>query len=78
MKTEDQYLKYVRWEQEDRLYVGYCPDLFPFGGVCHGKTEKEAYAKLCDLVRDEVKDLKKAGTELPIPSTRPMRDAVSA
>ena len=29
MKTEDRYLKFVRWSEEDALYVGYCPDLFP-------------------------------------------------
>lgn len=40
MKAEDKYLKFVRWEEEDRLYVGYCPDLFPWGGVCHATTEE--------------------------------------
>jgi len=29
MKTEDRYLKFVRWNDGDNLYVGYCPDLFP-------------------------------------------------
>ncbi len=78
MKTEDQYLKFVSWEETDQLYVGYCPDLFPAGGVCHGATEENAYAQLCELVREEVADLAKAGEQLPKPSTRPMRDAVSA
>ena len=50
MKAQDQYLKFVRWEDEDSLYVGYCPDLFPWGGVCHGSTEEEAYRQLCALV----------------------------
>jgi hypothetical protein len=36
MKAQDQYLKFVRWEAADGFYVGYCPDLFPWGGVCHG------------------------------------------
>ena len=78
MKTEDQYLKFVRWNEEDSLYVGYCPDLFPWGGVCHGKTEEETYHQLCDLVREEVNELRKAGKELPSPGTRPMREAVLA
>ena len=78
MKTEDQYLKFVSWEEEDQLYVGYCPNLFPAGGVCHGTSEEESYAQLCGLVREEVADLAKAGEKLPKPSTRPMRDAVSA
>ena len=29
MKPEDRYLKFVRWSDEDTLYIGYCPDLFP-------------------------------------------------
>lgn len=78
MKIEDQYLKFVRWDEQDNLYVGYCPDLFPWGGVCHGKTEEEAYHQLCQLVREEVNELREAGKELPSPGTRPMREAVPA
>ena len=54
MKPEDQYLKFVRWNEEDKLYVGYCPDLFPWGGVCHGDNEEKTYHQLCELVREEV------------------------
>ena len=78
MKAQDQYLKFVRWEEADQLYVGYCPDLFPWGGVCHGGTEEEAYRQLCVLVAEEVDELQREGKELPRPSTRPMREAVPA
>jgi predicted RNase H-like HicB family nuclease len=78
MKPQDQYLKFIRWEELDGLYVGYCPDLFPWGGVCHGTTEQEAFQKLCTLVAEEVEELTRAGKKLPPPSTRPMRDAVPA
>ena len=78
MKPEDRYLKFVRWEEEDQLYVGYCPDLFPWGGVSHAKTAEEAYGQLCALVQEEVEDLMRAGKELPAVSTRPMREAVPA
>jgi hypothetical protein len=78
MKAEDQYLKFVLWSDEDSLYVGYCPDLFPWGGVCHGVTEEEAYGQLCVLVREEVEQLRQAGKALPAPGTRPMREAVLA
>ena len=78
MKVEDRYLKFVRWEEEDRLYVGYCPDLFPCGGVCHAAAEDEAFRQLSALVKEEVEDLQEAGKELPPISTRPMRDAVPA
>jgi predicted RNase H-like HicB family nuclease len=78
MKAQDQYLKFVRWEEKDGLYVGYCPDLFPWGGVCHGPTEAETYQQLCALVQEEVEQLRQAGEKLPPPSTRPMREAVPA
>ena len=78
MKEQDQYLKFVQWEEDDGLYVGYCPDLFPWGGVCHAAEEQKAYKQLCGLVRDEVEQLRRDSRELPKPSTRPMRDAVPA
>jgi len=76
MKNEDQYLKFVRWNDEDGLYVGYCPDLFPWGGVCHSRSEEEAYHQLCELVKEEVGQLEQAGKDLPPPGTRAMREAV--
>jgi predicted RNase H-like HicB family nuclease len=78
MKAEDQYLKFVRWEKEDRLYVGYCPDLFPWGGVCHGDTEEDAYRQLRALVRETVEELRVAGKNLPAATTRAVREAVPA
>jgi hypothetical protein len=78
MKPQDRYLKFVRWEEDDQLYVGYCPDLFPWGGVCHAEREEEAYGNLCELVSDEIEQLAQAGKTLPVPNTRPMREAVPA
>ena len=78
MKAQDQYLKFVRWEETDRLYVGYCPDLFPWGGVCHGRTEEGVYRQLSTLVAEEVEELQRNGKVLPPANTRPMRDAVPA
>ena len=78
MKPKDKYLKFVRWEDDDEAYVGYCPDLFPWGGVCHAATEEEAFRKLCLLVDDEVQSIRKAGKRLPAVQTRPMREAVPA
>jgi hypothetical protein len=78
MKTEDRYLKFVLWSDEDQCYVGHCPDLFPWGGVCHGALEEETYAQLCGLVRDEISELQNGGKEIPVPVTRAMREAVLA
>lgn len=69
MKTEDRYLKFVRWSDEDRVYVGYCPDLF-FGGVCHAANEQVAYRKLLGLVREEVAQRIQERLPLPRASTR--------
>jgi predicted RNase H-like HicB family nuclease len=78
MNVSHQYLKFVRWDEKDRRYVGYCPDLFPWGAVCHAKTEPAAYRQLCALVREEVADLLRERKPLPEPSTRPMREAILA
>ncbi|PYI93957.1 MAG: pilus assembly protein HicB [Verrucomicrobia bacterium] len=74
MKAEDRYLKFVRWSEEDTRYIGYCPDLFPWGGVCEGQGEEETYARLRELVREEIEQLAATSAELPAPATRPMRE----
>ena len=78
MKTQDQYLQFVRWSEEDQAYVGFCPDLFPCGGVCHGATAVEAFTRLSEIVEDMVNTAQAQGLALPPPSTRPMREAVPA
>jgi predicted RNase H-like HicB family nuclease len=78
MKSENKYLKFVLWSDEDGVFVGYCPDLFRGGGVCHAATEEECYRILCELVHEEVEDLEKSGQPLPPASTRPMREAIPA
>jgi len=74
----DQYLKFVRWSDDDQCYVGYCPDLFPWGGVCHDAKEGSVSEQLTALVREEIADLKREKKPLLPVSTRPMREAVVA
>jgi predicted RNase H-like HicB family nuclease len=74
MKIEDRYLMFVRWSEEDQLYVGYCPDLFPAGGVCHGQSSVEAYTKLAEIVEDTITTAQKQGLPIPPALTRPMRE----
>ncbi len=78
MKPEDSYLKFALWSDDDGCYVGYCPDLFPWGGVCHAAAEEEAYHQLCLLVREEIESLQTEGKPFPPAVTRAMRDAVPA
>lgn len=49
MKIADQYHRFVRWSDDDQLYIGYCPDLY-FGGVCHGDNDEQVYAELCGII----------------------------
>jgi hypothetical protein len=62
MKTD--YLKFVRWNDDDKVYVGYCPDLF-LGGVCHGKDEQKVYAELCRVVTEDIAQRRRAKETLP-------------
>ncbi len=74
MKTQDRYLAFVRWSEEDQAYIGYCPDLFPAGGVCHAATQVEAYTRLCEIVEDTVRTAESQGLPLPAAQTRPMKE----
>ncbi len=66
MKTRTQteqiaanYLKLVRWSDEDDCYVGSIPDLC--GDCCHGESETEVYAKLVAIADDLVEFYLKKG-----------------
>ncbi|MDQ6632811.1 MAG: pilus assembly protein HicB [Verrucomicrobiota bacterium] len=74
MKAQDRYLMFVRWSEDDQAYIGYCPDLFPAGGVCHGLTSVEAFGKLDEIIEDMVASAKQQKIPLPPPQTRPMRE----
>lgn len=74
MKAQDRYLSFVRWSEQDQAYIGYCPDLFPAGGVCHGKTPVDAFAQLCEIIEDMAATAEAQNLPLPIPQTRPMRE----
>jgi hypothetical protein len=68
-KAGDLYLMYVQWSEEDQLYIGYWPDLF-LGGVCHADNRLEAYAKLMDIIEDDLAHRAARGESLPEPVTR--------
>jgi len=78
MKAQDRYLSFVRWSEEDQAYIGYWSDLFPAGGVCHGRTAVEAFATLCELLEDTVSTAELQNHPLPPPKTRPMREVETA
>ncbi|MBV8141356.1 MAG: hypothetical protein JOZ60_04845 [Verrucomicrobia bacterium] len=45
---------WIEWSDEDAAFIGYCPQFFPYGAVCHGHTEAKALTKLAALVRKEL------------------------
>ena len=58
------YLKFVQWSEADKLFVGYCPDLF-IGGICHGSDEQRVYRELTRLVTEEIAERTRARRALP-------------
>ncbi len=62
MKSD--YLKFVQGSEPDRLFVGYCPDLF-IGGICHGPDEQRVYRELIRLVATEIAESQRAKRPLP-------------
>lgn len=71
------YHHWVAWSQEDRCFIGYCPDLF-FGGICHGDDEAQVYARVIEFVREEMVDLLSSQKPLPPVTVRPMRELIPA
>ena len=67
MKNSDRYLKIVEWSEEDRCYVGSCPNLI-YGG-CHGNNEAKVYKELCEIVEENIAPYKKDGKPLPPETT---------
>jgi hypothetical protein len=71
MKTSDQYHKWVEWSEQDRTYIGKCPDLI--SGI-HGDDPKEVYADLCEVVEEIICHFASEGRPLPLPKVRPMQE----
>ena len=63
MKKPLPYLKIVEWSEEDRCYVGRCPELM-LGGV-HGTDEKKVFAELCQVINEWVALADVDGDPLP-------------
>lgn len=71
MKELDRYLKWVEWNEEDRVYIGKCPDLIT--GI-HGDDPVRLYADLCQVIQDVIDHFNAEGRPLPKPRVRPMRE----
>ena len=65
MKVASRYLKIVEWSDEDRCFIGSCPELF-YGG-CHGDDERQVFDELCLLVEEIIAVYRREGKKLPKP-----------
>ncbi len=59
------YIKYVDWSDEDRCFIGRCPEVFI--GAVHGPDEARVYAELCETVEEWLELLHEDRIELPEP-----------
>ena len=71
MKVSDRYHKWVEWSEEDKVYVGKCPDLIT--GI-HGDDPVKLYRELCKVVEAVIAHFKATGKPLPHPRTHPMME----
>jgi hypothetical protein len=65
-KPIDRYPLFVSWSDEDQVFIGYCPALF-VGGVCHDENRIAAYAKLVEIVEEDIQSRLEKGEILPEP-----------
>ena len=76
MKPADRYHRFVFWSEEDKSYVGSCPDLC--GPCCHGEDETDVYRQLCQIVEEHVALFVEDGRPLPPVRTRPSQEVAPA
>lgn len=66
MTEGDRYVKLVEWSDEDRCFIGSCPELF-YGG-CHGSDPRAVFDELCRIVDETIENYARDGK----PLSRPM------
>ncbi|MDE0482786.1 MAG: hypothetical protein OXI67_09430 [Candidatus Poribacteria bacterium] len=65
MSERVQYIKIVKWSDEDQCYIGYCPGVV--GPCCHGDDEVEVYRELCEIVDEWIEIARQENEVLPSP-----------
>jgi len=77
MAKGDRYLKVVVWPDEDKCFIGTCPQLMY--GRSYGDDAQQVFAELCELVEEAIETLEEAGKPLPQPlSLQERRKRVAA
>lgn len=65
------YHKWIEWSDEDKAFIGKCPDLIT--GI-HGDDPLKLYEDLCEVVQEVIDHIESKGENLPEPKTRPMKE----
>jgi len=65
MKEEAKYVKIIEWSEEDKCFVGSCPELF-YGG-CHGENEYQVFEELCQTIEETIQLYQQDSKPLPQP-----------
>ena len=65
MSKGDKYVRLVEWTDEDRCFIGSCPELF-YGG-CHGADAKSVFSELCEIIDETILLYERDGRPLPPP-----------
>ena len=71
MKLIDRYHTWVEWSEENRVYIGKCPDLITGS---HGTDEQEVYRELLEVLEEVIAHFESEGRSLPLPAVRPMQE----
>ncbi|MDD2715321.1 MAG: type II toxin-antitoxin system HicB family antitoxin [Candidatus Wallbacteria bacterium] len=59
------YVKLIEWSEDDKCFIGSCPELFYAG--CHGDDPRIVFDELCRIVDEMVEIYQKDGKPLPTP-----------
>ena len=65
MAKGDRYVKVVEWSDEDKCFVGTCPQLMHGGS--YGDDATKVFVELCEMVEEAIETLEEAGKPLPQP-----------
>lgn len=65
MAKGDRYVKVVEWSDEDKCFVGSCPQLM-YGGS-YGDDATKVFVELCEMVEEAIETLEEAGKPVPQP-----------
>jgi predicted HicB family RNase H-like nuclease len=57
------YAKFVEWSDEDKCFIGRCPEIM-LGGI-HSSDEAKVYAELCQAVEEMIEAIYADDGELP-------------